>query len=603
VWLIVGAALLVRLYDLGKESAWTDELWAVQRAESGIWSAIESQASRCDPNWAYDCVLHYWICAFGRSEYSTRLPSVIFGTLAVYGIYAVGELLFNRRTGITAAAILGLSVLHVDFSQQARMYTLSSFLMVASYYSFVRILRGGSVHHYFCWFAVTALSFYTHVLCAIAVAGQPVFLVLRRKQVDARTFVDLLILHVALLVAINPCLYLMFGAPEPLELARTYFGVWANPTWRDVLDVLVDFAGSSSLLALFMVPTGLAAAHMGLLRRGDARSNQPESSAIAAQRSNTLDARDGLLLALLWLLVPLLMFLPAFVVPSLHSVWRTRYLFCVSLPFTLLVAHGYQAMGNRWLRRAGAALFVVLAVAALVRHDHDLNRQQLRQACAFMDRHAESDDLIVVYPAHYANLVGPYYLEGRRWSVRPLAELPRTQTPTHNQPFQRALQRVLGERKRTWILCCLDHDESRAGDLTLALALVRETVAGQWTILYDRAYESRTRVLSRPYVGAHVILLEHTRTADENSRRHSSQRPPTDQRPSSFCRRRMASRLHLKRYAVTWARHCEPDAINPNAALCASERSHSNVMIIRRRGVNYGATESRFLADSRFISL
>lgn len=54
----------------------------------------------------------------GLSEFSTRLPSAIFGVLNVYLIYLVGKTLFkNRQIGILAAFILAVSPYGIHFSR------------------------------------------------------------------------------------------------------------------------------------------------------------------------------------------------------------------------------------------------------------------------------------------------------------------------------------------------------------------------------------------------------------------------------------------------------------------------------------------------------
>ncbi len=242
MWLVLGAGLAARLYHIGVESAWTDELWAVQRAEGSLVEAVESQMSRADPNWVYDFILHGWIRLFGDSEYSTRLLSVIFGMLAIYGIYHVGRILFGRRTGTAAALLLSLSVLHIEFSQQARMYTISSCLALASFACFAKSLASPSIRYYFGWFLSTALAFYTHLLCAMTVIAQLIFLILRRKEIPASILHDFLILFLGLMLALNPCLYVILGESSAIRKVRSHFGQWPPPSLHDILNVLTDFS-------------------------------------------------------------------------------------------------------------------------------------------------------------------------------------------------------------------------------------------------------------------------------------------------------------------------------------------------------------------------
>ena len=59
--------------------------------------------------------LYYWLVvsgfrAFGVNEFSARAGSAIFGILGVIGIYLLGKLLINKRTGFLAGIVLATSV-------------------------------------------------------------------------------------------------------------------------------------------------------------------------------------------------------------------------------------------------------------------------------------------------------------------------------------------------------------------------------------------------------------------------------------------------------------------------------------------------------------
>lgn len=60
-------------------------------------------------------ILFYWLVeasykAFGVNEFSSRLPSAVFGVIGVIAIYLLGSLIFNKRVGILAALILATNV-------------------------------------------------------------------------------------------------------------------------------------------------------------------------------------------------------------------------------------------------------------------------------------------------------------------------------------------------------------------------------------------------------------------------------------------------------------------------------------------------------------
>ncbi len=136
--------LAIRLYGLGSESLWWDEVYAIATmAHPGPLEIIRLSSTDNNPPLFY-LILHYWMLLAGESAFSVRLPSAIAGALAVPVMYRVGTLLFDRSAGLLAALILALSAYHVRYAQEARAYGLMVFLTLLSFYFFVKLARGGS---------------------------------------------------------------------------------------------------------------------------------------------------------------------------------------------------------------------------------------------------------------------------------------------------------------------------------------------------------------------------------------------------------------------------------------------------------------------------
>src|SRR5215208_1530084 len=94
---LVGIAL--RLYDLGAESIWWDEAYAIEvMAQPGPLDIIRLSSGDNNPP-LYYLLLHWWMLIAGSSEVAVRLPSAIFGSLSVPVLCWIGTLLFNKRAG------------------------------------------------------------------------------------------------------------------------------------------------------------------------------------------------------------------------------------------------------------------------------------------------------------------------------------------------------------------------------------------------------------------------------------------------------------------------------------------------------------------------
>jgi hypothetical protein len=70
---------------------------------------------------------YQWIVAasvkiFGFSEFSMRVPAVVFGTVLIPTSYWISAKLFNKRIGLIVAACIALSFWQVEMTRTARMY-------------------------------------------------------------------------------------------------------------------------------------------------------------------------------------------------------------------------------------------------------------------------------------------------------------------------------------------------------------------------------------------------------------------------------------------------------------------------------------------------
>lgn len=75
-----------------------------------------------------------WTSVFGYHELALRAPSVLFGVATIYMVYLLGKKLFSPRTALLAALLTSVNPLLIYYSQEARMYSLATFLVAGSLY-------------------------------------------------------------------------------------------------------------------------------------------------------------------------------------------------------------------------------------------------------------------------------------------------------------------------------------------------------------------------------------------------------------------------------------------------------------------------------------
>jgi mannosyltransferase len=139
---LVVFAFILRLLVIN-QSFWLDEAISVLTARDLSPSQILNQYLPTDfhpPG--YYLWLHFWGQIFGWSEPAMRLPSVFFGTATVYLVYLIAKQIFKAENpALTAALFLATAPFHIYYSQEARMYSMATFLTTLSIYFFIKIIN------------------------------------------------------------------------------------------------------------------------------------------------------------------------------------------------------------------------------------------------------------------------------------------------------------------------------------------------------------------------------------------------------------------------------------------------------------------------------
>lgn len=153
VTLLIGTSL--RIYKLGSRDVWFDEAQSVYFSENIAQTYSLSRLTRDipyanptmphsissypykspDPNPPlYYMLLHIWTIVFGKSEFSIRLLSLIFGIFSISIFYKFCRLFSEKKVSLFATFILSISPMHIWYAQEARSYSLCTFLVLLSAY-------------------------------------------------------------------------------------------------------------------------------------------------------------------------------------------------------------------------------------------------------------------------------------------------------------------------------------------------------------------------------------------------------------------------------------------------------------------------------------
>jgi mannosyltransferase len=255
---------LLRIHSLDANSLWNDELMSVAYANSdGFWERLLRSATTINMAFYY-VVLHFWL-NLGQSDFFVRLPSVVFGLLAIPAIYVLGARLFDRKVGIIAALLLAVHALHIEYSQEARSYSLAVLLAILSSLFLVRVIERSTPNNWLSYIVFSVLMVYTHVFGLLVIMAHAVsFLFILRQQVP---WMDMVISMITIGLMLLPLGVLTLVHGDAVNWVPT-------PSLEGIHQIGINFTGNNGniLLVTFLVPVlvALALAAKSWFSRGDA---------------------------------------------------------------------------------------------------------------------------------------------------------------------------------------------------------------------------------------------------------------------------------------------------------------------------------------------
>ena len=188
--ILLGAFL--RFHDIGKESFWSDEIGTVlvtQQAPSEIVHDIYT-TTRHAPHYLktggtppfYYVLANYWTKLVGLSEARLRLLSALLGIMAIYVIFLAGRLIFNDKVGLISAFMLSINYIHIDYSQEARTYSIGIFLALLSVYFLMSALKKKKPLYWAGHVISSTLLVYTHYFGVFVLIFEYLFMLVFIKK-------------------------------------------------------------------------------------------------------------------------------------------------------------------------------------------------------------------------------------------------------------------------------------------------------------------------------------------------------------------------------------------------------------------------------------
>jgi len=407
--LIILLGVVLRIYDLSGESIWLDEAVTSQVSELSIRELIQWMIAKNDNNPPlYYMLMHFWVSLFGHSEFSLRLPSVIVGTGSIILIYAVGKLIFNRTTALIASLILAVSVFHIEYSQEARVYSLLAFLTLCSFYLFLKTLSGSKTLYIIGYVITSVLLMYSHFYGVFILIVQNIFCFTRyfvNRDVFSLSLSKWIVLQLITGLLFIPGILIWYKNTVAMQ-----GGFWlSDPTVVDIARYFYHFSGRDYILFfLFLI---LAAFSFISFQNIAHSKNIKDIIDIKDDPSHKsfLSNVNGMYLLLLWLFVPILI---PFVISHISTpILHTRYIIGSSLALYLLAGKGIWNLHNKRLTVLIPAVILLLSIWPLSMYYIEAHKYQWREAVSYLESNAEDNDSVFVYPAFDA--MTPEYYKDR----------------------------------------------------------------------------------------------------------------------------------------------------------------------------------------------
>jgi len=455
---IIGAVL--RLHLLAVRSLWIDEAASVSFAILP-WRAFLKTLWGYQGNMAlYYFVLHGWI-HLGESEFAVRSLSVLFGVLTIPAIYLLGERLFNRATGLTAAALLSVHSFHIHWSQETRAYSLLILLLVLTTYVLVVALESNQKMRYWMAFSVlAALCVYAHIFALAVLAAHAQAIIFRRPfRVDVPT----VIAGVAVFAFLCEPMAAFVLIQHSSQLS------WIpRPSLSDIYEFLelLTSQGGPLLVVTYLGLCGLAFLHPAGVRRS--------SKEIWALR-----------LLLLWLLIlPLLTLAATPIKPLFYS----RYMVICVPALVLLAARGLTRLytGSAVEHWAASTVFVlVIALSGWGTYRYFVNfpteTSDWRSAVSYILEHQQPGDGAVFFlPNAYCYR---YYVD-RAESHHTVTAAPDVLYPptVSRTQLSSELRQLTSGRQRVWFIQHIEVIDPQAA------AIIRSTLAERFQVVDRREF-------------------------------------------------------------------------------------------------------------------
>lgn len=380
-YVLIFTNLILKLLYIAANSIGGDEPFSIYHAQMDVGSIIFHLTQGNNPPF-YEILLHFWIKVFGISEWSVRMPSVLFSSIAVFFIFKIGERFFNFKVGLTAGLLFTFSNFNLQLAHEARVYALFSLLTAASMYYFLNFLRNYKQNRYvFMIVVLNLMLIYSHYFGFFVIAIQTLSVLLfknNRIEILKRYGIYLLMLFVLYI----PNLTVIITRVTDF----TVNGTWLSPpSGLGHAYYMLKVFSNQPLTAVICISILLMALIKFLVNRGE---DNPYSKVLV-----------------IWFVFP---FTFMFAISFWFPMFFDRYLIFVSSGFYLTIALLANTISQIRIVKYILSGIVVLMFVFSFKPNIDNNRH-VRETVAKVNALKDSNTSVIICPSYFMHNFTYYY--------------------------------------------------------------------------------------------------------------------------------------------------------------------------------------------------
>ncbi|MBI9113080.1 glycosyltransferase family 39 protein [Maridesulfovibrio ferrireducens] len=387
LWAIMLLATILRLYSIGSESLWIDEGQTVAYATKSFSGIIEYCARDVHPP-LYLFIMHIWTELFGISEIALRLPSAIFGIIAVFLTFKVGEKLMNRNAALLGALFLAVSYMGINFSQEARSYTILLSAILLACHGLLLFIDNPSRKNFLYYAASIALMLYIHTFTVFIILFHQLYFITKFTITPGhrvKRLIGWISVNIAALIIFSP--WLFFLVKQVLaKLGGEGPGSWVPApdlftAWR----TLIQLAGGSAPLAAVAIALSLCLISIIIpsLRRMVKISNQ----------NQTNNSMTGLFLGLWFACAVATPFVFSLI---LSPIYVERYAIQFLPGFCLFVGLVITRIAPPALKVTALCLFLMTTAHGLWLYYSSYDKEQWREVAQYVKDNVKPGEALVL---------------------------------------------------------------------------------------------------------------------------------------------------------------------------------------------------------------